>query len=169
MADFFSRRFRLSRAASAALWVVAIVVSFGWSVYPDVRAELARPPSESSTWLDRFHEVGARPDDLIMSDNPEIPAVYLGPVHYWVRAHNFERYSYQDGDRIRHLYTGGLRVATEDEFRQIVASLGNRTLWYVGRGGVSQISDTILAASEVVLPAVEDQPMILKIVSSVAR
>lgn len=156
-----------SQRSASPLLAGALIVAFGWSFYLDARLlQIARPVSSGPTWLERFRTLGASPNDLIMSDDPEIPAAYLGPVHYWERGDNFERYSYEDGGRIRHLYTGAVRVGTEADFRQLLTSLGDRTLWYIGRAEeASEFSAQILASAQVVHTAPEGETKILKIVA----
>jgi hypothetical protein len=109
------------------------VVAFGASLHRDLLAATQRPDPPTETWLTEFRSLGAAPGDLVLCDNPEIPAWYLGRVDYWDRGPNYERYSYISGNQIRHLYTGAVRVGSEEDFFRLIEANETKILWYLGK------------------------------------
>ncbi|MGH7766234.1 MAG: ArnT family glycosyltransferase [Candidatus Binatia bacterium] len=87
------------------------------------------PPVQ--TWLTEFRSLGPAPGDLVLSQNPEIPAWYLGRADYWERRWNYERYSYVAKDQIRHVYTGALRLGSDEDFLRMLQANHGRILWYL--------------------------------------
>jgi hypothetical protein len=95
-----------------------------------VTATQARNPV-MQTWLTEFRSLGPAPGDLVLSQNPEIPAWYLGRVDYWERRWNYERYSYVSKDQIRHVYTGALRLGSDEDLLRMLQANHGKTLWYL--------------------------------------
>lgn len=120
--------------ARATTWLRSgvIVACFAFALRGDVRRAFVPPGSPDTTWLTELAPLGFQAGDAIISDNPEVPAFYLGRVHYWLRPRSHERYTFQDGDRIRHLYTGATRVAESAELYRLLREDNATTLWYIG-------------------------------------
>lgn len=111
---------------------LALLAVFGPQLLADVwRARQPWTPP-SSTWLQEFMALEPRPEEPILTDGAELPAWYLGRVEYWERGEHFERYTFRSGARLKHLYTGALRVHTEDDVRHIAAAHPRQYLWYIG-------------------------------------
>ncbi|HEY3305689.1 MAG TPA: glycosyltransferase family 39 protein [Candidatus Binatia bacterium] len=124
---------RIGARTALAFRAVVFVVAFGASLHRDLLAATQRPDPPTETWLTEFRSLGAAPGDLVLCDNPEIPAWYLGRVDYWDRGPNYERYSYISGNQIRHLYTGAVRVGSEEDFFRLIEANETKILWYLGK------------------------------------
>jgi hypothetical protein len=117
----------------ATEWFTAGVLAalFAFSLRGDVRQAVIPPGVPTVTWLTELAPLGLTPGEPIVSDNPEAPAFYLGEVHYWLREASFERYTFRDGDRLRHLYTGATRVGDANEFYRRLRASGATRVWFI--------------------------------------
>jgi 4-amino-4-deoxy-L-arabinose transferase-like glycosyltransferase len=154
------------RAAQGLRATLCILV-FGVSLHKDVipATRWLNPPTQ--TWLTEFQALGASPNDLVISDNPEAPTWYLGRVDYWERWGGYQRYSYVFGNQVRHFYTGAVRVGSWEDFLGVVRANPGKTLWYVGgnpalRELAPNLRDKIFRASRFVMHT-HDGLMILRI------
>jgi hypothetical protein len=123
---------RMGARAAEALRAALLVAVFATPLSKDLIAATRRPAPPRETWLTEFRSLRAAPADLVFSDNPEIPAWYLGRADYWKRKGNYERYSYPSGNQIRHFYTGAVRVGGEEDFLALAKANEGKTLWYIG-------------------------------------
>ena len=132
-AGVVSGRWSMNPRAATAWPVIVLVVVFGLSLRTNlVGAARAHEPA-AQTWLSAFQAFGPVPDDLLVSDVATIVAFYQGKLDYWARGINYERYAYQAGDVVRELYTGAVRVHSEQDFQRVVDANPGRRLWYVGK------------------------------------
>jgi len=132
VARLVSGWFRLKARSKQAFRAALFVLVFGVSLRNDLVAVTRWHEPPGQTWLTEFRALGPSPGDLVMSDNPEIPARYLGRVYYWERGANYERYTFISGDYIRHAYTGAVKVGSEKEFLSLVLANRSKILWYLG-------------------------------------
>jgi hypothetical protein len=123
---------RIGARAAEALRAALFVTVFATPLGKDLITAKRWPTPPQETWLTEFRSLGAAPGDLVFSDNPEIPAWYLGRADYWKRKGNYERYSYLSGNQIRHFYTGAVRVGGEEDFLALAKANEGKTLWYIG-------------------------------------
>jgi hypothetical protein len=91
----------------------------------------------------------------------------VGRADYWERAWNYERYSYVAGDRVRHVYTGAVKVGSDEEFLRLVENNSAKNLWYVGVWpGLNDLSpdiqEKVFRLAQVVRPT-RDGMVILRI------
>lgn len=102
-------------------------------IIPDARAAFAwSEEAPEETWLTVARELGWSPDDLVFSDNPPIEALHLGRVDYLARPEAYLRYSYVDGEHLRDVYAGAIRVSNDSGFEELVGRHAGRRLWYFG-------------------------------------
>jgi len=115
------------------LGALAIAGCLALPILRDARAAMAwaeSPPEQ--TWLTEARALGWSPEDLVLSDNPPIEALYLGRVDYWARPEAYTRYSFVDGDHLRDVYAGAIRIADDTDFAAMVERHPGRRLWYFG-------------------------------------
>ena len=125
-------RLTINPAAARALPPIVLVLVFGLSVQGDLRAAVYPDDPPVQTWLTVFRTLNPASDDLVLTDVPTIVAFYLGRADYWARVENYKRYGYIEGDVVRELYTGAVRVSSERDFQEVVEANPGRKLWYVG-------------------------------------
>jgi hypothetical protein len=144
----------------------ALVLFFAVAVRDDVRQAMRPPGVPVTTWLAELAPLGFVPGDAVLSDNPEIPAFYLGEVHYWLRLSNFERYTFREGDRLRHVYTGATLVAGAGDLHRRLLESGTTTVWYIGSDEAEDIADGIqpwLTAASTLVRRTPDGFLILRV------
>jgi hypothetical protein len=121
------------RGAPRALGAIVLAACFALPIQRDARIVLAwseEPPER--TWLTEARALGWSAEDLVLSDNPSIEALYLGRVDYWARPEAYARYSFVDGDQLRDVYAGAIRIADDRDFAALVERHPGRRLWYFG-------------------------------------
>lgn len=132
LAAALARWRQLDQSTANRIAAGGLLLCFAFAVRGDVREALTPAGIPTSTWVTELKPLGFTAGDAVLSDNPEIPAFYLGTVQYWLRMANFERYTFRDGNRLRHLYTGATQVGSAEEFYHRLRESGVRTLWYLG-------------------------------------
>lgn len=130
----FARWRRLDERGASWLASVALILLFGIAIRGDLQRAMVPATHPEVTWPTELAALGFRAGDAIVSDNPEIPAYYVGQVHYWLRMSNFERYTFRDGDRLRHVYTGATQVGEAGMFYRQLRASGATTAWFIGSG-----------------------------------
>ena len=155
------RACRLDDVMIGRFKAAVFVFVFGVTFVRDARGALALwGHAPTQTWLTEFRTLGPAPGDAVISDTPEMGAVYLGAVQYWDRADSFELYGYASEAGIRHLYTGALKVGSGEEFLALLHGGQPGTLWYIGHGSLLE-SAAVVRSAALVHPT-GDEDTILK-------
>jgi 4-amino-4-deoxy-L-arabinose transferase-like glycosyltransferase len=127
---------RLRRRLPAS-WTAVVVAAFALLVFAG-QTDLSRlVPSRTrnridANWVTRLHQVGYKPGDVVLTNNPTVTYLYLGHTDYWLRSHFFEKYVRLQDDRLRDIHTDALLVRDVNELEQALRpSARGRTAWVI--------------------------------------
>jgi hypothetical protein len=126
----------LHRSGQMVLGVAGIVLVFGLALQSDANGHLRRlRATPGPTWLQTFERLPIRPDDLIVTEGPEVVRFYFGRAEFNIRNGGNERYTYLAPDgAVRSIYTDSILLNDPGEFAELVEQPNpGRTVWVIGR------------------------------------